>query len=150
MTGQVAPVVRAVDVDATVERAFAVFTERIGDWWPLATHGIYGDRARTCVLEPRQGGRLFERSVDGEEAHWATVTVFEPPERLVLSWQPNPDRPAPTEVEVTFTSIGGSTHVELVHRGWELLGDEGAEARTSYDEGWPETLRLYSEAVEAS
>jgi uncharacterized protein YndB with AHSA1/START domain len=145
----IAPIIRTVDVAASVETAFGVFTERIGDWWPLETHGLFGDKAETCVMERRVGGRLFERSVDGEEGNWATVTAYEPPERFVLSWKPNPNRAAPTEIEVTFTALGDMTHVQLVHRGWELLGDEGAEARDTYNSGWPETLARYAEAVKA-
>ena len=143
------PVIRAVDVNAPIEKAFSVFTERIGEWWPLETHGIYGDQSETCILEPRVGGRLYERSLEGEEGNWATVTAYEPPSRLVLSWKPNPDRPAPTEIEVTFTQQGAGTHVELTHRGWELLGDEGPEARDSYNSGWPGTLAGYARYAEA-
>jgi uncharacterized protein YndB with AHSA1/START domain len=145
----IAPVVRSVDVDAPVDKAFLVFTERIGEWWPLQAHGIFEDKAETCVLEGRVGGRLYERSVDGDEGQWGTVTAYEPPTRLVLSWHPNLDRPAPTEIEVTFTPLGEGTHVELVHRGWEVLGDVALEARDSYDGGWPETLRCYAAAASA-
>jgi uncharacterized protein YndB with AHSA1/START domain len=145
---QIAPVVRAISVAVPPERAFKVFTERIGAWWPLEMHGVFGDKAKTCVMEPRVGGRVYEVSVDGEEASWAEVTAYEPPERIVWSWRPNRDRPAPTEVEITFTPEGGGTRVELMHRGWELLGDEGAEARDSYDSGWPKTLARFAEIAE--
>ncbi|MEA2451298.1 MAG: hypothetical protein QOG04_8 [Actinomycetota bacterium] len=150
MIATLAPVVRTVDVNADVDKAFRVFTERIGEWWPLETHGIYGDKAETCILEGQVGGRLYERSVDGEEADWAEVTAYDPPSRFVLAWKPNPSRPAPTEIEVTFTQQGEGTHVQLTHTGWDLLGDEGAEARDSYNSGWPETLARYAGHVDPS
>ena len=143
----IAPVVRSIDVDASVERSFAVFTEDIGTWWPLEAHGVFDERAKTCVMEPRVGGRVYEVSIDGDEAEWGTVTAFEPPHRVVWSWQPNPNRPAATEVEIVFTAQDGGTHVELTHRGWELFGDEGPDARASYNEGWPITLERFAAAV---
>jgi uncharacterized protein YndB with AHSA1/START domain len=140
----IAPVVRTIDVEAPVERAFQVFTERIGEWWPLEAHGVFEDKAETCVLEPKVGGRVYERSVAGEEADWATVLAYEPPRLLRLAWQPNPDRPAPTEVEITFTAQGPMTHVQLIHTGWDLLGEQGQEARDSYNNGWPTTLGRFA------
>jgi uncharacterized protein YndB with AHSA1/START domain len=144
------PVVRTIDVHAPVDRAFQVFTERIGEWWPLEIHGAFEDKAETCVLEPKIGGRLYERSTDGEEADWATVTAYDPPRLVRLSWQPNPNRPAPTEIEVTFTAKGDTTHVQLVHTGWELLGDEGQEARDNYNSSWPTTLARFAEMFDTN
>lgn len=143
----IAPVVRSITVDVPVERAFQIFTEGIGTWWPLEIHGVFDERAKTCVMEPRVGGRIYEVAVDGEEADWGTVTAIDPPSRVVWSWQPNPDRPAPTEVEIVFIPQNGGTRVELTHRGWELFGDEGPDARSSYNEGWPITLERFAAAA---
>jgi uncharacterized protein YndB with AHSA1/START domain len=143
-----APVVRTVDVAVSVERAFDVFTERIGEWWPLEVHSLYVDKAATVVIEGRPGGRVYEVSVDGQEGSWGEVLEFDPPSRVVLAWKPNTDPRPHTRVEVTFTEIAGGTHVELTHTGWELLGDIAEEARTSYHEGWVPTLERYAKGTE--
>ena len=93
--------------------------------------------------------RAAELSDDGERAHWARVTTWQPPHRLVLAWKVNPDAPAESEVEVRFTAESENrTRVEVEHRNWELLGAErGAEARASYDEGWDPVLALYAAAA---
>ena len=120
--------------------------KRIGEWWPLATYSIHGERARTALFEGGQGGRLYERTASGEEAHWAEILAWEPPSRLVLLWQVNPERPA-TEVEIRFVSEGNGTRVEVEHRGWERLGDAAEEARASYESGWDTVLAPYVEAA---
>ena len=97
------------------------------------------------VLEDPVGGRLYERRHDGGEADWGRVLAWEPPTRLLLAWSPNPERPAPTEVEVRFLAVeAGRTRVELEHRGWERLGELAAQARDSYRDGWPTVLDAYA------
>jgi len=133
MTTTLAPIVKTLVVPVSRERAFDHFTAGIGRWWPLATHSVHGADARTAVIEPRVGGRLYERTADGREADWGEVRVWQPPARLVFSFMKYAvDRPT-TEVEVTFETVGGGTRVTLEHRGWEQLG---AELRGGYDEGW--------------
>jgi uncharacterized protein YndB with AHSA1/START domain len=135
---------KTIVVDCSVERAFGVFTDGISRWWPLQSHSVGPERAREVVLEGRAGGRVFEVWDDGQERPWADVLVWEPPSRLVLAWQPNPGRAAPTEVEIRFERAGESTRVELEHRAWERLGDEAAEAHASYDTGWDAVLARYA------
>ena len=141
-----APVRKSVRISRPVEEAFRLFTERIATWWPLPTHSLAGERAATVVLERREGGRLYERADDGTVAYWGEVVVFEPPRRLVIAWQPNPDAPATTEIEVTFSEEEGETRVDLEHRGWERLGDRAELARTEYDTGWDGVLGRYAAA----
>jgi uncharacterized protein YndB with AHSA1/START domain len=152
-----APIRRTITVRCALDRAFRVFTEDIGKWWPLGTHSVaeytYGGRvkATTAVLEGRTGGRVYEVMADGRECHWAEVLEWEPPTRLVLAWKPNPDRPSPTEVEITFTDVGdGQTRVDVEHRGWERLGEDAAEAREGYAgyQAWPGVLELFAKYVE--
>jgi uncharacterized protein YndB with AHSA1/START domain len=143
-----APVVRTVHVEVPADRAFHVFTENFGEWWPLEMHGIYGDKAETAVIEPRAGGRVFERSVDGDEVPWGEVIDYDPPGRIVLAWKPNSEPTPPTTVEVTFTADATGTQVVLTHTGWELLGDAADEARQSYHEGWVPTLQRFVQATE--
>lgn len=135
------PVRVSVSVAGTVERSFRVFTEQMSTWWPLSTHSIEPDKAVTAEMEARLGGRIVERHHDGTEASWGVITVWEPPHRLVFSWNPSyEDRPE-TEVEVTFSEEGTGTRVALEHRGWERLGPDGAEMRGGYAEGWSHILR---------
>lgn len=142
------PVVKTVHVAASPERTFEVFTGRISDWWPLELHSIFGERARSATIEPHVGGRVIERAGDGEEVSWGEVLAFDPPRRLALAWKPNTRPTPPTAVEVTFTEDGDGTLVRLVHTGWELLGDDAAEARESYEQGWSVTLDRFLGAME--
>jgi uncharacterized protein YndB with AHSA1/START domain len=145
MTGTIEPVVVAVEVRRGVEEAFAVFTNEIASWWPVADHSVEADKVEAVVLEGRVGGRLYERRRDGGESDWGRVVAWEPPSRLVLSWSPNPERSATTEVEVRFTALEADhTRVELEHRGWEQLGDLAAEIRDNYREGWPGVLDSFA------
>ena len=142
----VAPVVRSVRVACSQERAFRVFTEGIGTWWPLDQYSIGEDRAETVMIEPHVGGRILESIKDGEPAVWGSVLAWDPFGRLVIEWRVRPEKPA-TEVEVTFTPDGDGTQVRLEHRHWERFGDEAAEARSGYDTGWHSLLDIYSEAA---
>jgi len=145
-TQRIEPVRKSVVVEATVEHAFRVFTERIGEWWPVKTHSVHEEHADTAGLEPRLGGALYELWSGGRE-EWGTITVWEPPHRLVHTWHPGHGLEEATEVEVRFSPQGGSTLVELEHRGWEARGARGAEIRAGYDSGWARILELYVAAA---
>jgi uncharacterized protein YndB with AHSA1/START domain len=141
---------RSVTVDCSVVDAFATFTDRIAEWWPLGTHSIdhyeTGSAAETVVFQGGAGGQVYERTKGGEELKWADVIAYEPPHRFVLAWNPSRVNARPkTEIEVTFTDEGGKTRVDLEHRGWERLGDDAAEARDSYNQGWEPVLAEYAE-----
>jgi uncharacterized protein YndB with AHSA1/START domain len=142
---------RSVTVNRSVEDAFRLFTEGISTWWPFETHSIGKDGADPdeAVFEGREGGRLYERMADGHTSHWATVLAWEPPSRVVLSWELRPDRPA-TVVEVRFSPAGDGTRVDLEHRGWERLGDQAREAKAGYDTGWEVVLGHYAARGNAS
>jgi uncharacterized protein YndB with AHSA1/START domain len=155
-TTAVEPIRIEFTVACSVERAFEVFTDRMGTWWPVRTHAVYaeevdaGTASGAAVLEGRVGGRIYERMADGREADWGRVLVWEPPRRLVMAWKPNTEPTPPTEVEVRFRAAGEGTSVELEHRGWERLGNLAQEARSSYSSGWPPVLdRFARAAVEA-
>jgi uncharacterized protein YndB with AHSA1/START domain len=145
----VPPVVRSIVVEAPPERAFRVFTEEIGRWWPVRTYSIGEAKAERAGLEPRLGGRLYERWTDGTECLWGEITIWEPPTRLAYWWKPNQERPhQPTEVEVTFDAVEGGTRVVVEHRGWEALGELAERARSSYDKGWAVVLEPFRSAAE--
>jgi uncharacterized protein YndB with AHSA1/START domain len=138
MTTEVAgtSVQQAIVVDAPIERAFSVFTEDIGSWWPPEHHILEGELSE-MVFEPRAGGHVYDRGTDGSECRWARVLVYEPPSRLVISWdislqwQIETDLERTSEVEVRFVPEGEDrTRVELEHRhlerhgeGWERMRD---------------------------
>jgi len=121
-TGPFTPVRCAVTVPLPPERAFALFTEGYYSWWPHGHHLGKADLA-DVVLEPRTGGRYYERGVDGSECDWGTVLACDPPHRIVVSWQINandetwfldPDPAHASEFEVTFVAQpDGQTRVEL-------------------------------------
>lgn len=131
----VAPVIRAAWVQRDIDGAFEVFTSEIGAWWPLRTHGLFGDRSGQVVFSD---GQLIERAVDGSEAVWAHVTAWEPPHRFVLAWHPGRSLDEASEVAVTFEVAGErasdhpSTRVVIEHRGWERFGEDAANRRTGY------------------
>lgn len=143
------PVRASIVVECDRDRAFRVFTEEMGSWWPLEVHSMAvdaggGATAESVVVERRQGGRIYELMSDGTEAAWGTILAWEPPRRLVVAWKPNANTNPPTEVEITFVPLGDRTRVELVHRGWERLDDRGRGARARYSEGWPSTLERFA------
>ncbi len=139
-----APVVKTITVDCAVERAFEVFTREIGSWWPTETHSLHPGEVDHVTWEGALGGAVYEIATNGERSEWATVLAWEPPHRLVIAWQVNPDRLG-TEVEVRFSAEGDRTRVDLEHRGWENLLEEGAEMRAGYDEGWDHVLGRFVE-----
>jgi uncharacterized protein YndB with AHSA1/START domain len=143
----ISPLEFTVDVEQPVDAAFTLFTEKIGTWWPTQTHSIGEDRVVEVLFEPRVGGRLLERLDDGTEYAWGEVLVWEPPTRVAMTWHPNPEPIAMTEVDVRFAPIDAdNTRVTLTHRHWERLGSLAAEARAGYSHGWPSVLGCFTDA----
>jgi hypothetical protein len=143
---------RSIDVRCSAEHAFTVFTDRIADWWPLATHslgaGMDDHDAVSCVLEPRAGGRLYEVLDDGRELAWGRVVAWEPGAFLALDWNPSLEQQPFTRVEVRFTATGPEAcRVELTHRGFEAW-ERPSATRDSYDAGWGLTLGQFQRAAE--
>jgi uncharacterized protein YndB with AHSA1/START domain len=128
-TDQIPPIMRATSVAVPLERAFELFTKEIGAWWPLPTHGLYADRAGGVEF---RHGFLVEYAVDGAEEIWGSVRVWEPPNRLVISWHPGRDTSEASEVEVHFEPDGHGTRIILEHRGWEAFGRDVMARRHSY------------------
>jgi uncharacterized protein YndB with AHSA1/START domain len=141
------PVLRAAEVRCGVGEAFAAFTDRIGAWWPLPTHSVFGDRAGGVAFD---GGRLVERSVDGEESLWGRVLAWDPPHRLVVSWHPGRDEAEASEVEVRFVPVGDRTRVEVEHRGWERFGESAMLRRRGYvgPGAWGHVLDHFADVAE--
>ena len=134
------PVRRQVLVDAGPAAAFEIFTARLGRWWPLAAgFGVYLDGTVAFA-----GGRIIERSADGRQAVWGTVTRWDPPAAVAFTWHPGRDAAQASQVEVTFSAAGQQTLVSLTHSGWEIF-DDPAAARSEYDQGWAKVLGQYAE-----
>jgi uncharacterized protein YndB with AHSA1/START domain len=144
-----------VVVEAPIERAFEVFTERMGTWWPPEHHILEADLAE-MVVEPREGGRIYDRGVDGSECQWARVLAYEPPDRFVFSWDINLDWKIETdpekasEVEIRFVAESPDrTRVELEHRDLERHGEGWEKMRDAVGspEGWQVGLDRFAEAA---
>lgn len=138
----------AFDLDCSAEHAFAVWTARIGTWWPV-DHTVTGQADADIVLQPGVGGRIYERTADGTEHEWGRVTLWEPPARLAYTWHLLQHPVNATEVEIRFLERGGATvRVEIEHRGWERLGTAGEERRAQNRGGWEALLPYYRAAIE--
>ena len=156
MTESAPPVVSTqIVVDAPIQRAFDVFTGRFGDFKP-PEHNMLGVEIAESVFEPRVGGHIYDRGIDGSECRWARVLAYEPPERVVFSWDIDPqwqivaDPENASEVEVRFVAESSDrTRVEIEHRkldrhgpGWEAVsGAVGSEG------GWPLYLQRYAALI---
>lgn len=147
---------KVIDVQAPREVAWRVFTEKMGTWWPLAMYKIGKASAVDVVIEPRVGGRWYERGDDGSTCDWGHVAAWEPTTRLVLYWEISADwqhdPTLKTEVEVRFVSDGAdATRVELEHRRFDLYGARAEEMRKVFDtEGdWGRLLAMFAAATRA-
>ncbi len=149
------PVHASVIVEAPIERAFSVFTDDIGSWWS-SDHHILESELAEMVFEPRAGGHIYDRGVDGSECRWARVLVYEPPTRVVFSWDINAqwkletDPERTSEVEVTFVAEGPErTRVELEHRGLERHGPGWENMRDAVGSpgGWPQGLEALAQRL---
>jgi uncharacterized protein YndB with AHSA1/START domain len=147
------PVRRSIVVEVPVDDAFDVFTSEIGSWWP-ATHHIGASPMTGMAIEPRVDGRCFSTHEDGAECEFGTVLAWEPPHRLVFTWQITPqwkfepDRARASEVEVRFHALsGGGTRVDLEHRFLDRHegGGESMHAAVDGAGGWTMVLARFTE-----
>ena len=145
-------VTSSIVVEAPIERAFRVFTEDFGAFKP-PEHNILAVEIAETVLEPHVGGHIYDRGVDGSECRWARILAYEPPHRLLFSWdissqwQVETDIDRTSEVEVRFIAEGPDrTRVQLEHRHLDRHGDgwEGVRGAIGGDQGWPLYLGRYA------
>ena len=148
---------KSINVKAPQAVAWRVFTEQIGTWWPLTVYKIGKADAVDAVIEPRVGGRWFERGKDGSTCQWGSVLLWEPPSRLVLSWDITADwqydPTLKTEIEVRFIAEGkDATRVELEHRRLDRYGARRDEMRTIFDTtgDWGRLLGMFARTAEGS
>lgn len=145
----------SIVVDAPIDKAFKVFTEDFGRFKP-PEHNLLGADIAETVFEPRVGGFLYDRAVDGRECRWARVLAYDPPSRIVLSWDISPywqletDSDRTSEWEVRFRSEGPErTQVVVEHRHLDRHGQgwEGVRDGVGGTEGWPLYLRRYAAVI---
>lgn len=148
---------RQITVEADRERAFEAFTRQFGDFKPKE-HNLLGSPIVETTFEPHVGGHIYDRAEDGSECRWARVLAFDPPERVVFSWDISPswqlevDEAHASEVEVRFVAEGPNrTRVELEHRNLDRHGPgwEGVRDGVDGDGGWPTYLDRYADVVAA-
>jgi uncharacterized protein YndB with AHSA1/START domain len=149
-------VTTSIVVNAPIERAFSVFTDDVGSWWPPEHHILEADLAE-MVFEPREGGHVYDRGVDGSECRWARVLAYDRPNRVVISWDISPqwqietDLDKTSEVEVRFVSeTPDRTRVELERRNLERHGDGWESVRDAVGSpaGWGAGLRAFAKRLE--
>ena len=147
---------RHVLVNAPISEAFRVLTERFGDFKPREHNLLRAPIAET-VFEPRVGGNIYDRAVDGTECRWARILVFEPPDRVVFSWDISPRWQVETNLELTsevevrfFADTPERTRVELEHRNLDRHGTGWESVRGGVDSegGWPLYLQRYAALFE--
>lgn len=150
------PVRHSVLVPGVPREAFQAFTAGMTAWWPV--ENTFGrNEVRSVVIEPREGGRWLERDAGGRELEWGRVLLWEPPDRLILSWQithdgqPDPDPERASVIEIRFVLAGeAATRIELEHRAFERHGAEGGaiwRAGMASDQGWPKILGCFVDAL---
>jgi uncharacterized protein YndB with AHSA1/START domain len=161
-TIEAAIVRKSVRVRASVERAFSVFVEQMETWWP-ATHHIGDTPFEAIFVEPRVGGRWYERNAQGKLCDWGTVLAWDPPHRVTFSWHVGPGHDSPdwkfdpdmakaSEVEIRFSADGaGTTLVELEHSKLERHGEGYEQLRALFDGpgAWTGILEQFARRIES-
>jgi hypothetical protein len=126
--------------------AFDLWTLRTTLWWPKS-HKMTGDPNAAVLFEPRVGGRVYEVASDGRQADWGEVLVWEPPERIAYWWHIGTQRSDATYVEIRFLALDAqTTGVEVLHSGWERLGEKGASWRDRNQRGWDGVIAPFQQA----
>jgi uncharacterized protein YndB with AHSA1/START domain len=146
---------KSVRVPVPIERAFSVFVEQMETWWP-AEHHIGDKPFQSIIVEPRKGGRWYERDAEGNDCNWGHILAWEPPHRVTFSWHLgpdwkfDPDLDKASEVHIRFTEEGPSaTLVELEHSAIERHGEGYEKLREMLDtpDAWSRTLSEFAKAV---
>jgi uncharacterized protein YndB with AHSA1/START domain len=134
-------------VDRAPEQTFELWTAETSSWWPTS-HTVSARVGVEVIIEPGVGGRIYERTPEGDEHDWGQLTRWEPPHRIAYLWHLRQDRADATEVEITFAADGDDgTEVSIEHRGWERLGALGAERRQQNQRGWDSLLPRFQAAA---
>lgn len=134
-------------VGCSPAQTFELWTARTSSWWPKS-HTVSAQPGVEIIIEPEVGGRIYERTPDGQEHDWGQVIGWEPPHRIAYLWHLRQDRADATEVEITFAAGDpAGTAVSIEHRGWERLGARGPERRRQNEHGWDSLLPHFTAAA---
>lgn len=139
-------IVKTVHVPLAPDRAFELFTARMNEWWPLATHSAGGADAAGVALDGRIGGLIVETLRDGSTSAWGTITRWAPPHEVAFTWHPARGPEEATEVSVAFDAVDGGTEVTLVHTGWANRRDDD-DLHARYVTGWDVVLGEFAAAA---
>jgi uncharacterized protein YndB with AHSA1/START domain len=149
---EAAAIRKTIEVKAPIDRAFRIFADRMGEWWHKDHSIAKHTRQADVIVEPRAGGRWYEKGEDGSESQWGHVQAYEPPHRLVLIWRLNRefdfDPNLETTVEILFEEQGETTVVRFEHRDLDRLGADAVKEFEEMDGGWGFLLDLYKTAAE--
>ena len=135
------PIISTIEVPCDQEKAFGVFVNEMGSWWPLEKRSMslkhVGAPAKALRVEAREGGQIMEISPDDSEHLWGTFRSFDPHESVSMDFHMGMPADNASLVEVRFTALGDDrTRVELTHSNWEAFGDMAEMMRGGYDSGW--------------
>lgn len=140
MTENTDAIVKTLTVPLTPERAFRLFTEEMGDWWPLDSHSIAAQTGQgpavKVTVTPEENGAVFETLPDGSTAPWGRVTDWQPGAAFGMTWHVGRPEAEATHVRVAFDVVADGTQVTLVHDGWPVLGEAAIAMRGNYHSGW--------------
>jgi uncharacterized protein YndB with AHSA1/START domain len=149
----IAPIRKTVTVAKPPQRVFELFTSQMAAWWPKGMT-IGPSPAVEILIEPRAGGRWFERSEDKIETNWGRVMAWDPPRRVLLAWQIDAtwtyDPQFETELELIFDAEGSGTRVSMEHRNLERFGDSAEKMAQQLGGGWPGIIDGFAAFAEKS
>ena len=135
------PIVKTIEVSCNRQKAFGVFVNEMGSWWPLDKRSMSlhsgGKPAKSLRIEAKQGGRIVEIAHDDTEHHWGTIKSYDPHHSISMDFHMGLPAETASLVEVRFTTLeNGRTRVELTQSNWEAFGDMAEMMRGGYDSGW--------------
>ena len=134
------PIVKEVVVGVNAVSAFALFTDRVAQWWPVDLHSVDGSAGQGLRFDERG---FVETLSNGRETEWGAIRVWDPPHRLLFTWHPGAAAELHTLLEITFTPAPAGTLVRLAHTGWETLPLPRQSGRANYVTGWDFVLGRY-------
>ncbi|MEJ6402585.1 SRPBCC family protein [Yoonia sp. 2307UL14-13] len=144
------PIQKSVTVPLSPAEAFALFTSKIDTWWPGKTHSVsaYRDKKpKKVTFEDRKNGKIKEITDEGDEQVWGTILAYDPGEYLAFTWHPGKSEDEATVVTVSFKETAEGTQCDLIHGGFDILGDLADAVSTSYLKGWDLVLGSYTAAA---